>query len=84
MKNLFRMLALAGMLSISSMASAYQNPWTDQGKCYIQCGNGTTASFWATSVDCCREFDNLCGGVGLAYTTYGSPPYQSIYECFAS
>lgn len=76
-KGLFRMLALVGALSVTSLASA-----SDVGKCYIQCSNGTTAGpYWSTDVDCCNDFQNLCGGSGSAYTVYGWPPNQSISEC---
>jgi hypothetical protein len=78
-KGLFRMLALAGVLSVASLANA-----TDQGKCYIQCDSTNVGPYWSTDADCCRDFENLCGSVGLAYTVYGSPPHQSVHECAAS
>ena len=78
-RNLLRMLALGGVLSVTSLASA---GYWDQGKCYVYCSNGTTAGpYWSTAESCCNDLQNLCGGNGLAYTVFGSPPYQSIVDC---
>ena len=78
-RNLLRMLALAGALSVASLANA---GYWDQGKCYIYCSNGTTAGpYWSTADDCCADFERLCAGSGSAYTVFGTPPYQSILDC---
>ncbi len=80
-RTLVRMLLLVVALSVASLAMA--DPWTDSGMCYIQCSNGTTyGPYGSTAPDCCRDFDNLCGGSGLAYLVVGMRPNQQIYDCF--
>lgn len=72
------MLALAGALTVASQAGA--DPW-GVGNCFIQCPDGTTARLWSTAAECCAEFQNLCGGNGIAYMTFGWPPQIYDLDC---
>lgn len=83
-RNLFRVLALVSVLSVTSIATADSYSF---GYCYVHCWDGTTSTtygpYWSTPESCCEDLQLACGGNGWAYTDYPESTYPSRVFCLS-